>query len=362
MKKMDKNNNTNDCVSILEELNAEFAHLYTPVMLYLLISLIFGLIGNSVLAYIHFWKFDETARKVFIIGLFVCDFLTCLICIPMEVFILCFSFTFYSSFVCRLMRFLVAIAMFNSSIILFFIGIEQYITMCQPFKNNNISFATSKIILASSTISSALFNIPVLKVYNTQNRLVKQCGNIGKVCSFPDSSDDAIFPFVYYCVVLSGYIYLFVVLMIFYLLIEQRIRKIQRVARSKRRSSVSFGVPTKISSDNNKKRSDDPETKLPVSILKQHSVQLSKINISLFPTTLLWAICYLLHFTAIFWRMSEHNFNDIESNEKQVLYKLLMYSFYFKCAVNPYLYGTFNRQFYSELLHLFQRILQVHKK
>ncbi|XP_014768519.1 arg8-vasotocin receptor [Octopus bimaculoides] len=363
MKKMDKNNNSNDCVSILEELNAEFVDLYLPVMIYLLFSLILGLLGNSFLTYIHFCKFDETATKVFIIGLFVCDFLTCLICIPMEFFILCFSFTFHSSFACRLIRFFVAIAMFNSSIILFLLGIERYIVMCRPFKYNNISVVTSKKILASSTISSAILNIPVLEVYNTQNRLVRQCGNIGKVCSFPDSLDDTVFPFVYYCVVLCGYLYLLIFLMIFYLLIELRIKKIQRSMRSNRqRSSVSFGTPSKIPSFNDKNEGNVSETKLyPVSILKKHSVQLSKINVSLLPTTLLWAICYLLHFIAIFWRMFEHNFNDTESDRKQILYKLLIYSFYLKCAVNPYLYGTFNRQFYSELQRLFQKAFQLYK-
>lgn len=358
---MDKNNNTGVCVTILEELNAEFMNLYIPVMIYLAFSMMLGLIGNSVLTYIHFCKFDATATKVFLIGLFVCDFLTCLICIPMEFFILCYSFTFNLGFACRLIRFFVAVAMCNSSLILFFIGIERYIIMCRPFNYKHISVVTSKRIVASSILSSAIFNIPVLKVYSSQNRYARQCGNIGKVCSFPDSLDDTRIHFVYYCVVLSGYIYLFIFLMILYLLIEIRIKKIHRAKRSNRhRSSVSFGMSVERPSNQTITSISETKNNL-VSILKTHSVQLSKISIRLFPTTLLWAICYFLHLSAIFWKIYEQNFYDTKSDKEQVIYKFLWYSFYFKCAINPYLYGTFNRQFYRESQFLLQKLFQIYK-
>ncbi|CAI9736093.1 orexin receptor type 2-like [Octopus vulgaris] len=179
-KKMGKNNSVDDCTNILEELNAEMVDIYFPVIIFLGITMTFGGIGNCIVAYVYYHRFEITSTQVFVVALAVNDFLTCIICIPIELVILHFSFTFHSDIACRLMRYTVSAAIVNSAFITCIISVDRYIRVCRSLEYQ-ISVEKSKKIVALIIITSAIATSLIPFVFFKNKRMAKHCGNIGEL-------------------------------------------------------------------------------------------------------------------------------------------------------------------------------------
>ncbi|XP_036365469.1 cholecystokinin receptor type A-like isoform X2 [Octopus sinensis] len=347
---MEQNNSVNICVSILE-LNTKIT--------YLGISMALGTIGNCFVSYIYYYKFDATATHMFIIALSVCDFLTCIICIPMDVVILHFSYTFHNDAACRVIRYVVAVAVINSALIVFVIAVDRYILICRPLKQN-ISVRNSKKILAFFTIFTLIVSIPAIFVHGKQNKMVKRCGNIGKECSLIPYINGTIYSLAYYSFVSTVCCCMLIILLIIYLLIGMRIWKIYKAKKIKAiqfRETFTTRTITKLEDQFTDSRSSvmQPST---FAHLKKQSMPPARSNLIFFIITLVWIIAYIPHFGGVFWMLLVKDFEVVASDKELVINKLLTYSLYLSSALNPYIYGLFNRQFRNELLALFRNLFK----
>ncbi|XP_014772082.1 mesotocin receptor [Octopus bimaculoides] len=345
---MEKNNNVNNCTNIMEELNAKMVNVYLPVLLYLGTVMTLGVIENFIVIYVYYYKFDESATQVFIVTLSACDFLTCIICIPMEIVILHFSFTFHSDIACRVVHFTTAVAVTNSAMIIFLISVDRFRLVCQPF-NQQISPQNAKKILGFSAICSLILCTPSLFVYSKQNRMVKQCGNIGEECSLGPYLNSAVYPFAYYILIVTVFSLVFILLVLIYIKIGRKIFQIYKAKKNNRANTfLVFTMLQSMLSDNDWVEDKEPATKQ-----RRHSMHPNRTNLILFIITLVWCICFFPYFTAVFWRLLTKRFSETTSDKEKILYKLLMCSYYLNGTLNPLVYGLFGRQFRIELISLF---------
>ncbi|XP_036365353.1 arg8-vasotocin receptor-like [Octopus sinensis] len=358
IKKMEQNNSVNICVIILEELNTKMVDVYFPVITYLGISMALGAIGNCFVSYIYYYKFDETAMHMFIIALSVCDFLTCIICIPMDIVVLRFPYTFHSDVACRVIRGVIAAAIINSAFIVFVIAVDRYILICRPLKQN-ISVKNSKTILACLTIIAFILSAPAFFVSGTQNKMVEQCGDIGGFCAFSPYINGTIIFFPYYTAASTVCCCMFIILFIIYILIGMRIWKIYKAKKNKANQFREAFTTPNISKPEGQS-TDISSTAF--ARLRREPVPPAWASLILFVITLIWIISYIPHFIGVYWRLFVEDFDDVASDKDLVIHKFLFYSSYLSSALNPYIYGVFNRQFRNELLALFHNIFQQCKK
>lgn len=347
---MAKNVSIDDCLKILEELNAEIVDLYFPLIVLLGITVIFGGIGNCTVAYVYYHKFEISSTEIFLVALAMSDFATCIICIPMEIVILYFPVTFHSDIACRLMRYTVSTAIVMSAYITCIIAIDKYTRICRVF-NQHISVKGSKQILAFLIIAAAITTILIPFVYCKNKIMVKHCGNIGEVCSLSDSSN-LVLP--YYIFLNSGNSCAYFLVVILYLLTGIRIWKLYKTNSFLRqklgsifntfitRSTVSGSALELFSSRRSRRQPMHPY----------------RTSFILFIITMGWIISYVPHFSAVFLKLSTNVFNETASH-KIVIYKFLMCSFYTNSVLNPYIYGLFSRRFRAELNSIFRGLSQT---
>ncbi|XP_052830325.1 orexin receptor type 2 [Octopus bimaculoides] len=352
---MEQNNSVNICASILEELNTK--------IMYLGISTALGAIGNCFVSYIYYYKFDETATHMFIVALSVCDFLTSIIGIPMDIVVLHYSYTFDSDITCRVIRYVVAIAVINSALIVFVIAIDRYILICRPLKQN-ISVKNSKQILAFFTIFTVVVSIPAIFVHGKQNKMVKRCGNIGKECTLFPYINGTMHPLAYYSFVLTVSCCMLIILLIIYSLIGMRIWKIYKAKKNKANQFREAFTTRTISKPEGQFTDSSSSEKRSTSFvrLRKQSMPPARSNLIFFIITLVWIIAYIPHFVGVLWKLLVKDFEVVASDKELVINKLLTYSLYLSSSLNPYIYGLFNRRFRNELLALFRNLFKPCKK
>ncbi|XP_036365354.1 neuromedin-U receptor 2-like, partial [Octopus sinensis] len=339
--------NKTECDILIEYMNSRMTDVYFPVLVYLGITMVLGTTGNVVVAYVYFYKFSETATHLLIVALSVCDFVTCVVCIPLEFVMLHLSFTFRSDVMCRFIGAIVALVVINSGLIVTIIAVDRYRLICQPLKPK-FTVKDSKKLIALSIITSFILCLPAAFVYSKQNRMVKECGNIGEVCSLVAYLKGNAYPLIYYvfiAVVCSSF---FILIMTLYGLIGMRIRSLY--VRQKKRAiqllEHSQVLTTSLNTSNNSKPFEIPKIK--VNSRKQ-TIRPTRTNVILFIITILWIISYFPHLVGVFWRLFIEDFDNVASYKDQRLYHFLTFSYYINCAINPYIYGLLSEQFRIEL-------------
>lgn len=119
--------NDSSMEDILYELNDEVAMELLPVILFIGVLVILGVVGNSVAIYVFSFRLRKSTQNFLIATLAVFDVLTSLLSMPMEIVVLRYFYTFRFVFMCRLLRFLQVFTSLASCLTLGIIGIDRFV-------------------------------------------------------------------------------------------------------------------------------------------------------------------------------------------------------------------------------------------
>ncbi|XP_014772081.1 orexin receptor type 2 [Octopus bimaculoides] len=354
---MEQNKSINECVISVEKLNADIVNAYLPIIMFLTISMIIGGTGNFFVTYIYYHKFYPNATKLFIVTLSICDFLICIVCIPMELIVLYYSYIFESDVACRAIRFCVCLAIITSALIVFSIAIDRYLLICKPLKKK-ISIRKAKKILTVLITISFILSIPTLFLYGQQIRMIRQCGNIAKDCSISSNVIDTVYPVIYHIILATACYSLFIFILVVYILIGKSIWNTYTAKNFKRSSIFDISITTEPSTQNEGMSTDICPIKRSFSLVSVKRASMNPVRTSfiLLTITLVWMVTYLPHFAGAFLKVSTKNFTNITSHKDHAIYKSLLYSFYLSSAINPLLYGLFSKRFRKEMRLLFKTL------
>lgn len=356
---MNQNNSTNVCVNIKEEQNAGMVDVYFPLIVSLSMFMTFGIFGNCFAFFIYNYKFEISTTQMFVVALSVCDLLTCAISIPFEIALLYHPFTFQNDIACRIMVFFITVVIICSGLIVFMIAIDRYRLICRSFEDQ-LTLANSKKIIVLLTFISVFLSFPMLFIHGKENRIVKQCGNIGEICSLAKSFEGTIFIFFYYTFGVTCWAVIFIVIMILYYSIAKRILEIDKIKKHKFKRFLKYS--SAIFQFTDQEIEDIPADKLNIRRIRKSSLHPIQSNSIFFIITVLWVTSYVPHFISIYWNLSVKNFYDTASQKDQLMNAFLMVSYYPNCSINPYIYGLCNRQFRVEVKDLFRNICPLSKK
>ncbi|XP_061192451.1 C5a anaphylatoxin chemotactic receptor 1-like [Saccostrea echinata] len=215
----------------LEEVNRSIAILRLPTVIFLIILIIVGLIGNTTVLVIYSQKYPPSTFRLYILTLAVLDLLSCLIPMPLEIADNVYPMMFYSEPICKYGRFLGSVLKIGSAFVLVVIAASRYKRICHPFSKAT-SLLQARICCALAIVLAIAFSWP-----NAIFQGIKRVyfpGNItGFDCSIDDAAINTKYPFIYSVILFVVYVTVFLLLTSLYSLVIVSLRKQAKKQRTK---------------------------------------------------------------------------------------------------------------------------------
>lgn len=186
---------TIDYDALLELENSIEAKALIPVTIYLIILMITGVIGNSIVVYIYKFRFKRSTSRIFILSLAAFDLVTCLLGMPYHIIDMVYPYKFVWNSLCKVLSFALTFTILASTFILNLIAIDRHRKICMPFKKQ-ISGKASMILSWVTVFFGIVCACPNLLVYGSAD--VQIVGNLtGKECYISDDYIDSDVPLIY---------------------------------------------------------------------------------------------------------------------------------------------------------------------
>ncbi|XP_033745709.1 cholecystokinin receptor type A-like [Pecten maximus] len=193
----------NETASTLDEVNNRLAMVLLPNSIMLLMYIVFGLIGNTVVIYICKFRCRKpSGDRFFIPYLAGIDAMACVICSSANLIINFNPVRYTDDSMCKAFFMLSQFAAGSSALMLTIIAIERFQLVCRPFKPRMTS--TCKRLVVSITVFSvfslsipSLFTTGIVPITNTRLNVT------GYVCASVDVMGSRLFTFVYNILVLT---------------------------------------------------------------------------------------------------------------------------------------------------------------
>jgi hypothetical protein len=208
----------------LQRVNDERSELLTPVIAFLCLLMVFGILGNLLVLYVYEFRFKRSSSRTFILCLALLDFVACVIGMPYHIYDMYHTFTYYEEGSCKGLSYILGVTVTASSIVLTLIAIDRYRKICQPFGKQISDLGTKKACFASVFVAS-LISIPNIIMYGNASIEVDGENFTGVECYIKDEYGETAESYVYFGLFFLLFMTTTIVLVILYSLVGIKIRK-----------------------------------------------------------------------------------------------------------------------------------------
>nr|KAG5707165.1 hypothetical protein BaRGS_017849 [Batillaria attramentaria] len=286
--------------TLLECLNKEKATLYIPVIVFLIVLIVTGTLGNLLVCCVYWRKPYKASSHYFILSLAILDLFSCLIGLPTEIADLSFPYIFNMPVACKVLRFTHSSTIIASSTILIQVAFDRYFRICKL--GQQFSVRKAKLL-----------------VYHGH------------------PSGGTIYPTIYYLFLFT----LFFLTITFFAVLYSRIGV--AIWRRKRKT-IGSKVVTKMNShrQEERRRRDDPAR-------QEETNPRRKTTTVLFAVTLAYILSFLPYLVVMILRSTIKDFEGRLSPVGEVAYKFCVKSFFINNAINPLIYSFLNAGFRKDV-------------
>ncbi|XP_052765097.1 probable G-protein coupled receptor No18 [Mya arenaria] len=387
---------------LIDQLNEEQFMILIPSFVLVIVIIMVGLPGNIITICVYRNRMRRTASRVFIIALSICDLVNLLITMPFEISIIVRYWSYDFPYLCCIGHTLTYALNGTSALLLCAIAVDRFRKICRPLKP---VFTPKKIklICGVSTALAFAFYIPGYILYGTQT--VEFPGRngtilIGKTCKISDKyKRSRLAPPILGTWFLATVI-IMIVLIVSYVLIGRAIYKRLKL-EEQRHGSVSVPVKPKLrrvvaddssetscSFDNvvdenkptPKHRKDQKLVLKTMSLPAQRKInktlkdkfrlssptvfkikeiktsesftkriRAGRTTMMLFSVTVAYVISFIPFCVIMSLRTAVPNMESILSSAQRSVWNFFLRSYVFNCAINPILYGFFNKDFRTKM-------------
>ena len=160
----------------LRELNDALAKLHLPAIVYVILSIVIGLIGNTMVIYVYKTKFRRSNHRYFILFVAILDILACMTGMPFLVYSLRFPYLMESVVGCKVLRTFHYFVNNSAGLLLVVISVERFRKICRPFKRQLSQAETLK--LCWGTVLFSVFMAAPAGYYFTSTPVDTKVNNI----------------------------------------------------------------------------------------------------------------------------------------------------------------------------------------
>lgn len=401
---------------LLWKLNNEKVLLLLPVIIYIILCVIVGLVGNSFVCYIYAYRLRRSPSRIFILFLSVLDLISCLVGSCSELSDLFQPYVFKATWSCKLLRSGLSFTIIAACFTLICVAFDRYYKVCRPlnaFPNRKV-----KILCVLVAVLSIVFSAPALFIFGLKTVQTGIPGLTGSECSTADGVRGTALPIVYYVILFTVFIILLISFVLLYIRIGVEIWKRKRLTigetlpailkdiktanqkdRFVRNTSVladdnsnpschtddysdSRGVDNPvdaeidscistvnrntITSDNGndcaQKSSFKTVLRRRKSTLGRMSIRTLRTTSIFFAVSVAFVLSFLPYLIANVLKFTKVAFHDIESSAEEVWYNFCVRSYFISNFINPLIYSALNINFRRECRKLLKRMLRRLRK
>ncbi|XP_076469231.1 uncharacterized protein LOC143299733 [Babylonia areolata] len=212
---------------VLERLNHERAVYFLPAVVWVLLLMMVGVVGNVLVIYVYRRRFKRTSSNYFILTMAVFDLVACLIGLPTEVYDLMKPFTFYSEFGCKLLRATENFTIYGSVVVLVEIAFDRYFKICRPLMM--VSLFKIKVLCAVAVLTAFLMAIPSSILFGINRIDTPAPGIRGYDCSISEAYRHTAFQSAYFLCLAVVFVITLVILTALYVRIWLELRRRRRM-------------------------------------------------------------------------------------------------------------------------------------
>jgi hypothetical protein len=366
--------------------NKRMASTLLPVVVYVVILMVLGIIGNLVVCYIYIFRWKKKTLKYFIGTLAAYDFITSIVCMPIEIAMLRnpVTLTLNDPNLCKFVRFIRFTTSSGAGLMLLIIAVDRYRRICK-ISRPQIQVPLSKKLCFMTAGIGLLFSWPCLILFGQFDRSKSLVARTS--CTVDRSFKGTPYPAIYHGIMSVLFVFISLCLLTFYSLILTKLCKMPVLTKVKTLNSgnkihatnitptssstegftcdstkPSTGLPVDCSNDkatplsfndetSHQRQSSSSEGKLfRISPRTQSSIplQMKKTSFMLFAITLIQWLSFLPYFALLFTASINKDFLLTLSEVDQVFYNIGLVTHYLSSGINPYLYGFLGRDFKKE--------------
>lgn len=362
---------------VYADLNETRALSLLPVVAYVAVLMVLGVFGNLTVCYVYLIRWKKKTVKYFIGSLAAYDFITSIICMPIEIAMLRNPVTLNDPYLCKFLRFTRSVTSLGAGFMLVVIALDRYLRICQLSKPQ-IQVPKAKKLCLSTTVTAILFSWPCLIIFGQPSSIHSPIAETA--CSIASDYLETPYPTVYYGLVSVLFLIASLFLMTFYSLVLSRLCR--RPLKARLRTAVSINETNSNNTSNppeelteesiklNSKQSSEKEQSKTDTIRRRKSslfegklykisslarqstafsnVRMTRTTFTLFLITIIQWLSFLPYFGLLFSKTFNKGFLINMSASDQVMYNIGILSHFLSSGVNPYMYGFFSADFRKE--------------
>ncbi|WAR16042.1 TLR1-like protein, partial [Mya arenaria] len=364
-----------------DQMNKEQMEIFIYPFVLVIIYMVVGFIGNSIVIYIFTAKWKLTKTTVFILTLAGVDLMSCLINMPTEAAILWNPISFDNDIICKISRFTTFIASVSSSFVLVAISIDRYLMVCRPFLGRELDVKYAKKTCFVAVLLGLVTTWPSLIFYGTftyHDKVVNSYTNElvtieTKTCLISNFYvENYKLPAGFYFFLFGGHVIMFVILTMLYLLIGRSLFMSTdggKVTQEKRHSLKYFGlsivsaftgtVPNSPNDNRDKSQSVESRARLNRIIadelrhseVKEFSLRSNTLMMRM--VTIAFVISFFPYLVIVTLRYSNPDIPNKLGIAEQIAYHVFLRTYFINSMINPFIYGFMNMEFRAKLKELF---------
>lgn len=264
--------------TLLEQLNDEIFVELIPAVVYLVLLMVVGTVGNVSVIYIFSVKLKTTPQTFLFVWLAVFDVISCVIGMPSEIADIRLYFFFENALACKLLRFVETIPPVSSANLLVVIAVDRYRRVCKPL-NDQMEMVHAKIGVALSAFVAFVIAGPSFSLYGNRIVTTSVPGLHGCDCSVQDKYQGRMYPLLYELAFGAAFVVYTTVLVVIYSRIWLETRRHRQYIRSHKINSIALA--SLLASDTDSSCSRTPKSAQKVTPKSEVFVSTQLRNLSL---------------------------------------------------------------------------------
>ncbi|CAG2188238.1 GNRHR [Mytilus edulis] len=321
-----------------------------PTVIYILVLIITGVIGNSTALFIFTKFYKESTYRVFVRSLSFVDLMVCMTHMPLEIMYLLKLSWFYNEAACKTYRYFDYCLNYLSIVLIVLIAIERYLKICKPLSKWQISAKLSNKLSVLGILIAAVAALP--RIFTNGNHVIV-VENVTLIACGVDHEDqyETVSFVIYFSIVGLMYVSVTVFLTFAYSsiikTIFQRQNNLFRGQPSKHLSTIVTNIRRSSDQNNEQETSFDQE----IIQAKRASVRTTK---TLFIITVTFVLAHMPFVIMSFVVGLDSSISANLKNPKLSLYQIGMRLYMVNNVINPIVYGLTDTRFQRAGRYIYQ--------
>ncbi|KAL8569241.1 hypothetical protein ACOMHN_047928 [Nucella lapillus] len=345
--------------TLLADLNDEMALTLLPAMVYLLVLMLVGTVGNFLTIYTFGFRLKPTTQNCLFMWLGVIDMVCCVIGMPSEMVDIRRYFFYEDVIACKILKFLLAIPPIASANLLIIIAYDRYRRVCKPL-HDQIELHHARISVGLSILMATVLAGPALSLYGRRTVRTSVEGLNGCDCSVQDKYVGRLYPLLYELIFGVAFVLYAAILTILYARVWLEARRHRRYMASHSIPPLAYSSLLNLESEDTSENAESPlngrknsrVSNLDISVKIRKSLRANKLTFVAFAVTLVFILSYLPHLVLIIIRTVVDGFDYQQEGARLVLFNIFLRSYFVNSVANVFVYSGMNTEFRDQCTKL----------